>query len=69
MFANSAIVVFGDLRVKRLSEVEPQLTPNQLLTQVYYSAIKRLIFGEFSHTGLPHYNAIFRVHRNRPCYK
>ena len=23
----------------------------------------------FMSTGLPHYNAIFGVHRNRPCYK
>ena len=31
----------------------------------------RVITGSYriGGTGLPHYNAIFGVHRNRPCYK
>ena len=57
------VYVFSQMQKKRFSHDTAQVS--QLIEQ----NLKLLLFLYIAGTGQPHYNAIFGVHENRPCYK
>ena len=51
------------------TRVPPVSTPMNNLFSTPRVKTSKDWFTQCPYTGLPHYNAIFGVHRNRPCYK